>query len=250
MDFWLVIIIAVILSILIALKIAKTVLKTIIMAISFILILTLVGVFFAAMDAVDFKRNFDSQEKLFLMERNGEIATGAYLIELESDKINALSDEEIEKINNYYKNEEYGKIIGSYYKILIFKEEAFDSVEIVEAEDINLSKEFIFEILDSDNAMDVFLDEIVESKMDEFKTPLTESQKTELKKNIKEDMELKTDQEIKSMMFLMLFTAAQNKEGPLFLIKQFKQKNVTIYKETALFKALKIIPLKLYGMFT
>ena len=56
------------------------------------------------------------------------------------------------------------------------------------------------------------------------------------------DLELEEAYEFKSYLLLALFQAANEQQGPAFLIENIKNDNIEIYKETIAFRLLTVIP--------
>ncbi len=111
-------------------KVIHKTLRIILSLLSLILILTLVvgavSGYFIYKDALDFKDNFGSAEKLFLLEDDGNILSGAIIKNLSSEDNIALTEEQLTFIQTEYKKESLDTIKDEYWRIFIIKSSVFE----------------------------------------------------------------------------------------------------------------------------
>jgi len=117
-----------------------------------IIILILCGLFFY-IDYRNFSNKIYDENKLFLLEDNNKIVAGIHVEELDEEafksETNFISESKLEKYSKLYNEENYRNISEGYYKIFIFKNEAFgiepNEVSFSEFLDEKMNnKEYIF----------------------------------------------------------------------------------------------------------
>ena len=210
--------------VLILLGIAYKVLKSMFKWVAYIAaVLWILGMVVGVMvysDATDLKEKFADSEKLFLLEVDGDIETGFHGVMKEKEQPVMLSEEQISKYDEFYDKEEYSSMLGTYYKMFIVNNSAFDDLESVNLGEQELEKEVVFEILQSDDAAAVFSEEV----------------------GGKVSM---SDSELKGNLFGALIMESMEKEGSIYIVRQIHDGNIRIYPETAMFKFVKYIPISL-----
>lgn len=111
-------------------KVMRKTLQIILSIISLVLILTLViGAamgYFIYKDAMDFRDNFGSAEKLFLLEDQGNIFSGAIIKSLSSEDNIALTEEQLSFIQEEYTKKNMDSIKNNYWRVFIVKPAAFN----------------------------------------------------------------------------------------------------------------------------
>ena len=121
-----------------------------------------------------------------------------------SGKTEMMTDEQISEYSTYLQNKEYEKILDDSYKLLVFDYDIISNIDDpIIIDDKTLSKNQIDDILKFGN-------------------------------NAEEKAEL---------FSILLADEILNSKNPLFFFSEFKDENIIIYPETALFKTIKIIPL-------
>lgn len=123
-----------------------------------------------------------------------------------SGKTEMMTDEQISEYSTYLQNKEYEKILDDSYKLLVFDYDIISNIDDpIIIDDKTLSKNQIDDILKFGN-------------------------------NAEEKAEL---------FSILLADEILSSKNPLFFFSEFKNENIVIYPETALFKTIKIIPLSL-----
>jgi hypothetical protein len=219
-------------------KVTKSIMKAVFLAISAgVLILIIFGGLVIA-DAKDFKENFPTQPSLYLYEVDNKFISGFAGVIGEEFTPSFISKENLDS----YDADDLESVLASNYKLFIVKEQALDTVETVgKDEDIVLTKQEVDDLLASDSPID---DYIVLQLGD-----ISESQKALARKQVNEGMKIESDAEFRGFLFATLFSTAVEQEGPLFVFDQYKEGNIIVYKETALFKFMKKMPVSLVSKF-
>lgn len=176
--------------------------------------------YFIYQDLVDLKENFAvSTKKVILVDEN-EVLTGFLL----NEEIDFLTDEDLEKFSDYLNENNYERILGDSYKLMVFNVDIISDLETNEIEigETTLTRNRAISILKSEEPF-ILLD------------------------NEELGMEdLESDMQLKAAVFgTILAEHILSSENPLFFFSEFKKGNIAIYPETSLFKTLKFIPLSL-----
>ncbi len=224
------IILFIVLAVLI-LKFIKNVVKAIALIISILILLLIIGTYFVYSDINDFKQNFPTTPSLYLLEKNDQIVAGIYGVFSEEELPSLASEEQLTSYQNSFQENNLADIKGDYYKLFIINANAFDSITEIKTDDITLSKERIFNLLDSSTPVDDFLalKNIPQEQRDEALASL----------NVKDDAEFK------SLLFAVLFSTSTKEQGHLFIFTQYKQGNIIIYQKSTIFMLIKEVPLSL-----
>lgn len=229
-------IIGAVLFIIVAVLIFKIIKKIIlaILLVFLIFILSMAGVgFLVYEDMMDMKEKFFKSSNLLLLEDNGKIISALQMQGFDEEGFDFLDEKWISSKQEAFQNHDYDEIIGRNYKIFIIKLETFSNIENIQFEDLQLTKEDVFNISRASNSLDVFF------QISSRGQNLSEMEKALLKQNLEEEF---GSQNLKGIMFGMLFAQAVEKEGVLFIIENFKQNNIVIYPETITFKLVKSVP--------
>jgi len=208
----------------------KKVVKTIMILVGIIIIVLLVGTYFVYKDAQDMQENFQTSPNVFLLEQDDKIISGFQQVpdSEEPMPINDLSDYSIYP-------EDLAELKGDNYKLISFKQEAFDEIDLIELDNIEHPTSFILTLISSETPVDDYITNAI------IRDGIPQEQREEEKQNMKQEFGL-TDQEFKGMLFASIFKKAVDEEGPIFIFKQYKEGNVVVYKETAVFKMINLIP--------
>ena len=127
-------------------------------------------------------------------------------IVLKGDSFETLSNQQLNEISSRLKNKDYKGILGDNYKLMIL--------------DANI-------VGDLDNEVEVFGQTISQEE-------------------IKKILESGSSSEKAALFAALLSEEIIANKNPLFFFSQFKDGNIIIYPETALFKTVKIIPIDLF----
>ncbi len=189
------------------------------------------------LDIRDFQENFQDSEKIFLLSENGNILTGFTSTLQEGSEPDEIPKERLAELQTYYNNKEYNKIKGENYKMFIIDASAFDFMEeeqeIEREKDFVYTKEFVFKFIKSENLADDFSREYIKQKS------IDESRLEEIKKEFIENIE---EDKFRAQLFSSLLEESSKQKGPLFLILFYREGDTLIYKETILFKLIKLLP--------
>lgn len=227
---------------------ARKVFKYLIIAWLALLIFSVVLGFMVFKDVNDLRENFPYQDKIILLDLDGDIATGFIFDDFEklfptdeNDPINEkplserLTLPNLDAANSYYKENDLDSILGDNYKLLIIKSDVLESLESVDiSEDITLSKSEVFSILKSETPKDEVID-ILFPDASEIERSALYSQFNEM---------FGSDKYLKIILFVMSLANVQQNEDPIFIFEQFKDGNIIIHKETITFKLLKYFPME------
>jgi len=184
-------------------------------------------------DAKDFSNNFGNSTSMFVLKdsTNGteRFLTGVILTP-SNKSFDTMSETELRNTEELYKKGLISTITDQYYKVFVVDFNSFDSmnIEAIEDKNINLSKEEIRQVMFSDDAKDE-LAEIIADK--------TRYSKSEILRDINYD-----DEEIKSYIFSHYLSTTFKPDNIAKFLTQFKNDNIQVYEETALFKAIKALP--------
>jgi hypothetical protein len=146
-----------------------------------------------------------------------------------------LDSSKISSLNLLYDENNLKQIKADNYKLIIFKKQAFDSVAEIQVENQVYSKDFAFALLNSDTPVEDYIDDLL------IREGVPQELREASKANILSDFEY-SDTEFKGVVFATMMMERIDTEGPIFIFKQYKSGNAVVYKETAVFKMINIIP--------
>ena len=202
-------------------KIVKTILKTILIVLILGFLLTAIFGFFTYRDAVELKDNLETESKLMLLQDNEKIAAGFVTTDFEKEP-EFLTISQITEYQNSFKKQDYKKMLGNNYKMFIIELKAFDfDDEELDFIGKKVSKNILYSILKSNDPITLY-----KSKTN------VDPALYGIRDHIK----------FKSQVFAVLFSEAIEKRGQFFIFSEYKEKNIIIYPETAIFKFIKLIP--------
>ncbi|MBW2980879.1 hypothetical protein KY360_05680 [Candidatus Woesearchaeota archaeon] len=197
-------------------SLVKSVMKIIFLVLSITTILSVIFGAFVILDLKDFRENFPTGEKKLILEDEGNIIAGL-LMKGEEEPI-FLSQEQISAYSGYLKEKDFDAILGGSYKLMVLNMDIFENPpkDTIEIDDEDLTSDFLISVLNSEEP---------KSLMEE-----------EIGKGIELD-----ETELKGAIFGLMFNEVM--QSPIYFFKQYKNGNILIYPETAIFKAIKYIPL-------
>ena len=117
-----------------------------------------------------------------------------------------MTNSQLEDYSSYLKNSDYDKILGDSYKLMAFDAGIISDIDDVELGGITITADEALSILRSDA----------------------------------------NQQEKASLFSVILADEILSSKNPLFFFSEFKEGNIVIYPETALFKTIKIMPVDLF----
>ncbi|PLW80370.1 hypothetical protein C0585_02770 [Candidatus Woesearchaeota archaeon] len=240
-------------------KLVKSAIKTLLIAILLFGIILAGTTYFVVKDLKDMQENFPDQPKLILLGDGEKLLAGFTAVDITSDNLRYLSDEELSKLSNYYVEEDYDTLLDINYKFFLFNLSMYDEViaEGVEIQDIGeslvyLSGEKLTEALYSNNPIDTILnivvDKIVEGQLesipnsDQLTDEMIEELKNQVIENAKAELANTSPGQLKAMLLSLMLKEKIEKEGPSSIFMDLKNDEFKVYPETAVFKLIKFTP--------
>ena len=181
----------------------KKLLKLLFYAGIIISLILAVNIFFVYLDFNDLRKNFGVSEKKVILKDDRGILTGLLL----NEDAKLMTDKQLDDYSSYLKNNNYEKILGDSYKLMIF--------------DVNIIKNLDDEI-------------VIEGQT------ITPNEAIKILKSKNNNAE-----ENAALFSTILSDEILSSRNPLFFFSEFKNGNIVIYPETTLFKTMKFIPLSL-----
>ena len=196
---------------------------------------------FVYSDSIKLKENIATTDSLFLL-KDGKIYAGfrakfgeqygsekkAYIIE----------EDELAKFNQDLENNDLQSIKGDRYKIFFVRENTFDDIEFIQVYDEQITRTFALDLIKSDEAVESVAAAFAQRKGVEKELILQE-----LKRDIRDDNEMR------AMLFMRLFATKLENQGPLFIVRELKNKHIAVWPETSVFKAMRFVPLGILDNF-
>lgn len=198
-----------------------------------LIVVSLVFGYLVVKDAEDFGSNFGNSTNMFVLmdDINGtdKFLTGV-TIAPSNKSFNTLSATELDNMEELYQKNLFSTVDEKYYKIFVVDFKSFDDMKIegIEDRNLDLTKEELRRVMLSADAKD----ELAEIISDQ-----TGESASKIRSSIDYDSE-----EIKSYIFSYYLSTTFDPENMGKFLIQFREGNVEVYEETALFKAIKIIP--------
>jgi len=160
------------------------------------------NLYFIYQDFQDLRENFGISEKKVILVDGNEVLTGLLM----GEEVDLLPNSQLRDYSSSLKNNDYEKILGDSYKLMVFDIAIIENLD----KDINLG----------------------------IKTVTSGEAVATLKSDI--------SQEEKAALFsIILADEILTSRNPLFFFSELKDGNIIIYPETALFKTIKLIPVSL-----
>jgi hypothetical protein len=104
--------------------------------------------FFIYQDMVDLKKNFAGSTKKVILVDEDKVLTGFLL----NGEIGYLTNKELVEFSSYLENNDYKKILGNSYKLMVFDLDIVSGLEEIETEDETISSQDAISTLKSDNS--------------------------------------------------------------------------------------------------
>lgn len=234
MYFWLVLCSA---SFLILLFIAKWMYPLLYKILKILILLAMICIMvfgtLAYRDAQELRQRFPSEDKLFLLDIDHQIVAG-YIIGRADEPPQFL-----EQFEDYTKNEQNPeRLLGTNYKLLLIKKEALNPVNKIDFAGINLTLEQAFQL---------FFTETPKKNYTYLLTQALPSPNSFLIQTFI-DKTFKTEADFKDQLFAALFSQATLQEGPIYLIRAYREGTILIYPETLAFQTIKKLPDDLFQL--
>ena len=194
-----------------------------------VLLIIAATTFFIYRDIADLRDKLnDSTKKIILVDKN-EVLTGFML----KSQVGFLTGKQLEEFSANLQNKDYSEILGSSYRLMVFD---VGIINKLQTDNININgktitKAYAISVLKSDNPGAMLRDKRI------YETSLKISKK---------DME--DNSRVKAALFgIILSGEVLSPKNPLLLFSGFKEGNIIVYPETAVFKAANMLPLSFVG---
>jgi len=186
-------------------------------------------------DANDFKNNFGNSTSMVIVKQtnttaNTEVFLSGVTFNPDKKSFNSMSKKELANAEKLYKEDKLSTLGADYYKVFVIELKSFDDVKLYNISDYNveLSREEIKKVMLSDDAR-VELATII-------------SKKNGMNANdILKELSA-TDEGVKSYLLSYYLTTVFNPSNIGEFLSQLKNENIKVYNNTALFKAIKLVP--------
>jgi hypothetical protein len=198
-----------------------------------LLVISFVFGYLVIKDARDFSQNFHNSTSIFIITDNinsADTFLAGVKINPKEKSFDTLNEKELLEAEESYNSGNAKDISKEYYKLFIVDFKSFDElkIDVIEDRNINLTKDELKKVMTSKDAR-TELARIVSSQTGESRSQIL----SEIKYS---------NEEIKSYIFSYYLSTTFNPKNTAELLIQFKENDIRVYKETALFKAIKIIP--------
>ncbi len=185
-------------------------------------------------DAADFRKNIQEKPITFMLVQNKEVIAGMKMLGGQNNVL-LFNDQSIEEFRDAYSQKDFDKIKDDSYKVLFFNFSVLENMNnSFELDDFNLSNDDALMILKSENAIEEAAGILAEERG--LTSP---AMKDALQQGLEEQFH--SDQGLKDSVF-SLFVGELFPSQALYVIKGIKNKEIVIYPETPMFKALNYIP--------
>jgi hypothetical protein len=187
-------------------------------------------------DANNFKNNFSNSTSMVIIkqssnntENNTKFLAGV-AFNPEKKQFDTIPKKDLVNAEKLYNEDKMTALGADYYKVFIIELKSFDEIPLYNISDqnIELTKEEIKAVMISDNAREVLADIIAKKNGKD-------------KKEVLKDLAA-TDEEVKSYLLSYYLSTVFNPNNPIAFLSQLKSENIQVYNNTALFKAIKLVP--------
>ena len=213
-------------------KVGKGVIQGLLLVSAVLSIVAAVAGGFVVKDALELKDNFQTSDNMLLLSDNDWAKLTAGMVvkgqaagqagQAAEGNVKALTVSELEMLNPKFAKKDYDALRGKNYKLIIIKESSVTG-----------------SLPDSIEAGVAAADEGTEGAAVGAGGKMKISSEDVLKQ-LKE-----SGGEERAAMLAALLSLRVNQD-PVFIISEYKKDNVIVYPETAVFKAIKLIPLSLF----
>lgn len=194
------------------------------------------------LDTNEFTAQFETSPKTILLEDNNEIIAGFTGVLKENQPPVFLDQTTLDQYTTYFQRDEFEKLKGDSYKLLVVRRPAFEFVEKISFGGEDVSRDDTFTIMHADDALNTYANRVVEAGIarDDIAAEFREQAKQQYLDEIQK--QVGGSGQLKGSLFGVLVSEATNQQGPLFLLNSYHNKQVIIYEETFMFKVIKRIP--------
>ncbi len=210
--------------------------KKILKAIGFTLLILILFTFASGiliyLDVLDIQQNFESGQKLFLLEHQQVYVSALQIKDMQDLDTNAiLTQQQIDSIVGKSKKE----ILKNNYKLFIFNSKTFQDIPVVSFWEMEFANSEIFSLLESSTPINSIVTKIIE------KENYPETMRQSLTQEFKSTMSISDDSQMKGILFMLLLEE-KTKGNEKMIFEELRNNNLTIYPETIIFKIIKTIP--------
>ena len=199
----------------------------------FFIVLVILGVFLY-FDIKELQTNFDTAEKVILLNEKGNIVAGFSI--KENDDPTFFSD--INTYNVAYQQQNYAKLQGSAYKLLITQKQLFDEIRYIDVIGYPVDREHAFDYIEGTTTQQKAAENIAKENNVPVERVLAQL-----------ESEFSTENEFKGYLFAKLVGASLEKEGANYIIRSYKHDKIEVYPETITFKLIEFLPQFIFDAF-
>lgn len=234
MFFWIAVLVSFIALCAIFYMILKSALKAVSFSITILFILSLIFGTLAIIDARDFADSLPKKPNLVILEENGKMLAAVKDI-ADDNKQHELTKDEFIYYSALYEKKDYKGMLGNKYKMFVVKTSAFDGISDNDFAGFEgFARDVVFDALRSENSIGFFVNKTVNA------LGVTDAQQDSVRKKLM--AESPDDSGFRSTLFNMLLKISLDKEGPLFMLREYQKGNAEVYPETMLFRAIGVMP--------
>lgn len=246
MLFWILVMVAYILLAALFFELLKSVLKALLSATGVIAVIVIILGIVVIVDARDFVEESKAPGQLFILQEDGKMLAGVKdLFMQDENATKKLDEDEFLRYSTLYndkKNEKrYDAILEDQRRVFVIDIGAFGSLTDKDFEAYpGFSRDLIYRMLRSESAVNVLVDKTIRD------SNVTKEYEELLRREIMKQIPGESD--MRSSVFMILLDAPIRKDGPLFLIRQLKEKRMEVHPNSMMFRAMDIIPMALFDM--
>jgi hypothetical protein len=200
-------------------SVIKKVMKLVFLVFFILSMLSVIGGVFIINDLKDFRENFPTAEKMIILKDETKVLTGLAMTTEDEEPV-FLTEENIDVYSDYLEVGNFDAVLGDSYKLMILDLNIFEEMPpgAMELNDEEFEKDFFISVLKSDDPISLLAGEDVETM---YADKIT----------------------VKGAIFGILYVEVM--QSPIYFFSQYKKGNILIYPETAIFKAIRFMPLGL-----
>jgi len=190
-------------------------------------------------DANNFKNNFGNSTSMFVVKQTSN-GTDSFLagmtVNPENKTLKYMNKSQLLYVEQLYKDNKLTILGAEYYKVFIINLKSFDNINLYNITDqnIQLNKSEMNAVMLSDNARDELAGIM--------------ANKTGQDKNATLSHLIYSNEQIKGYILSYYISTVLSPSNTAIFLSQLKDNSIKVYEETALFKALKLIPQSLLNM--
>jgi len=187
-------------------------------------------------DASDFKNNFGNSTSMVIVMQtsNDSSNTATFLAGVKFNPgkkiFDSMNKTDLANAEKLYKDNKISTLGANYYKVFIVELKSFDEIPLYNISDQNveLTKDEIKTVMISSDARNTLAGIIASKNGKDTSEVLSELSAT--------------NEEVKGYLLSYYLSTVFNPNNTIQLMSQLKNNNIQVYNNTALFKAVKLIP--------